>query len=186
MTVTITRVRVVHDSHPSSPREDDNLGLFAGWHRRYKIGDVQPSCEPQEWLKENAPKGSVVLSVYMYDHSGVSYSTSPFGDPWDSGQVGVIVATPKRIRECFGVKRITKKVRERVEASLKAEIEVYSQWANGDCWGYIVEEEDGTGKDTGDSCFGFYGDCLEHMKENVDKSLHGLLESAWENRFDNV
>jgi hypothetical protein len=184
MPATISRVRVVHDDSAESPRENDNLGVFAGWHRRYKIGDVQPDCEPQEWLKDNAPPGSVVLSVYMIDHGGVAYSTSAFGDAWDSGQVGVIVATPDKIRECFMKKRISKKTRERVVACLKSEIETYSAWANGDVWGFVVETADGEKPTEIDSCYGFIGDDLDGMKCYVEKPLHKLLEEAWENRFD--
>jgi hypothetical protein len=30
------------------------------------------------------------LPLYLYEHSGITMSTSPFGDRWDSGQVGII------------------------------------------------------------------------------------------------
>jgi hypothetical protein len=36
--------------------------------------------------------GNVILPVYMLDHSGVSISVRPFGDPWDSGLAGCIYA----------------------------------------------------------------------------------------------
>ena len=45
-------------------------------------------------------------------------------------------------------------------------IEVYEQWANGDIWGYIVEDQDGNELD---SCWGFYGTehCIESAKEEA-------------------
>lgn len=182
----VVSVCVRHDDQAENPREDQtNLGVFAGWHRRYKIGDVQPKEEPGEWLKENAPSGSVVLGVGMYDHSGVSYYSWEHGaesvkhDQWDGGQVGWIVATPEKIREWFQCKRITKKIRERTVACLKAEIETYEQWATGDTWYFTVE---GPGYDT--SVGGFYGDALEDMKAHVAEALHKGLEDAWEERYD--
>ena len=124
-------VKVVQDPDPMSPLEWDNLGVIACWHRRYNLGHVQPKESPEEWLAANAPKGSIVLPLYLYDHSGITISTGPFSCPWDSGQVGYIVATPAKIREAFMVKRITRKVRERAEACLKQEIATYDDFLTG-------------------------------------------------------
>ena len=46
-------------------------------------------------------------------------------------------------------------------------IEQYEQWANGDVWGYIIEDSDG---DETDSCWNYYGSdyCLQAAKEAVD------------------
>ena len=30
----------------SNPRDWDNLGVMACWHRRYDLGDEQPQCSP--------------------------------------------------------------------------------------------------------------------------------------------
>lgn len=38
----------------SNPREWDNLGTMATWHRRYILGDEQPKCSPDEWLHDLA------------------------------------------------------------------------------------------------------------------------------------
>jgi len=172
-------VRVVHDDNAESPRYWDNLGVIATWHRRYNLGDEQPKCEPQEWLKDNAPKGSVVLPVFMIDHSGIALSTGSFGDPWDSGQLGWIVATPDAIRKNFMTKRITKKVREKVELCLKSEIATYSSYVEGDVWGFVVEDEVGNHVD---SCWGFIGDDLDNMKDHIGKDLAEKLDEAWSNR----
>ena len=43
------RVKVKQDTDPMSPREWDNLGVMACWHRGYTLGDVQPKEDPQEW-----------------------------------------------------------------------------------------------------------------------------------------
>lgn len=184
-------VKVLHDDNAESPREFSNLGVMACWHRRYNLGDVQPKQDPQEWLAENAPKGSIVLPLYLYDHSGITMSTGSFGDPWDSGQVGYIVATPDKIRECFMVKRITKKVRVRAEACLKGEVELYDHFLTGNVWGFTIESVkdcESCGQKThgdepvDDSCWGFYGDDLQGMKEHVDPKYHEALEAAWERR----
>lgn len=186
-------IKIVSDNDPTSPREWDNLGTMACWHRRYNLGDVQPSESPEEWLKENAPKGSVVLPLYLCDHSGITMSTGAFGCPWDSGQVGVIVVTPDEIRREYGVKRITKKTRERVEACLRKEVEVYDHFLMGNVWGYTIDSVKDCAscghatkgdEDVDDSCWGFYGDSLEYtgIKDYVDPKHHAALEAAWSNR----
>jgi hypothetical protein len=182
-------VKVCHDEDAESPRSWDNLGVMACWHRRYNLGDVQPKEDPAEWLKENAPEGSIVLPLHLYDHSGITMRTGAFGDPWDSGQVGWIVATPAKIRENYGVKRITKKLRAKVEACLESEVKTYDDFLTGDVWGYTIEsvkdcESCGTqvpdDKAVNDSCWGFIGgDVLGTMKEHIPKELHPALEDAW-------
>ncbi len=171
---------VVRDQHPESPRDWDNLGVMACWHRRYALGDKQPRESPDEWLQDHAPPGSVVLPLYLLDHGGLTMSTRSFGDPWDSGQVGWVVATPDAIRNSFTCKRITKKTRERVKACLEAEVTTYDAYLRGDIWGYVVASHGDA--DPEDSCFGFYGDALDGMKGYVPEALHGELEEAWEAR----
>lgn len=177
-------IQVVRDEDAENPRTafDGHLGVFAGWHKRYIVGDIQPKEDPIDWLKKNAPKGSIILSVYMMDHGDRHYSTSAFGDPWDSGQVGFIVATPERICENYRVKRITAKLRAQIAARLSSEIQEYDDWANGNVWGFAVS---GGGYD--DSCYGFFGDdaTLDAMIEHVPYELHAGMKEAWNNRFDN-
>ena len=193
-TMSIT-ARIVQEDCPDNPREAwDNLGVMACWHNRYNLGDVQPKCDPEEWLAENAPEGSVVLPLYLYDHSGITMSTSGFSCPWDSGQVGVIVATPEKIKECWGTDAITDDIREKVTECLKGEVKVYDWFLTGNVWGYIIEQPSeccehcgrGDGLEHVDSCFGFYGDgddVLEQMMEHVEDAHHEALRAAWEARF---
>lgn len=186
-------IKVLQDTDASSPREFENVGVMACWHRRYNLGDVQPKESPEEWLKANAPKGSIILPLYLYDHSGISMSTGSFGDMWDSGQVGWIVATPAKMREHTGKKRLTAKLRADVEKWLKQEVKTYDDFLTGNVWGYTIESvkdcESCGHKTKGDdeipvddSCWGFYGDDLEGMKHHVDAKYHAALEEAWHNR----
>lgn len=175
--------RILRDTHPASPREWSNIGVMACWHRRYNLGDIQPKMDPTEWLKENAPQGSVVLALSLYDHGGITMRVGPPTDRWDSGYVGYIVATPEKIREVYGVKRITAKVRAQAEAGLKSEVETYDEYLQGNVWGYVLEG----GPADGDSCWGFLGSddsTVGAMKEHVPNEYHEALEAAWEHRFN--
>ena len=172
-------VRVVHDEDPMSPREWDNLGTMKCWHRRYRLGDepfgLWNGEDPQEFLR-SLPKGSIVLPLYLYDHSGITMSTSAFSCPWDSGQVGYIYVTPEKIRKEYSVKRISRQLRERVTQYLKNEVEIYDHYLTGNVWGFVVENGP---EGEHDSCFGFFGDDLAGMKEHVANELHDKLEAAW-------
>jgi hypothetical protein len=46
-------------------------------------------------------------------------------------------------------------------------VETYTQWANGDVWGYIIEDSDG---DEVGACWGIYGaeDCIAEAKGEID------------------
>ena len=160
-------VRIEIDPDPESPRSWDNLGVIATWHRNYTLGDEQPEEEPEEYIK-SLPKYTIILPVYMYDHSGITLSTTAFSCPWDSGQLGVIYATPTRIEE-LGVPL------ESVKQQLRGEIETYDQYVTGDVYGFTRfkmvtcetckhEEEEHI-----DSCWGFFGH---------DYKASGLLEAA--------
>ena len=45
------RYELIRDDDPMNPRECDNLGTMACWHRRYVLGDKQPSESPKEWIR---------------------------------------------------------------------------------------------------------------------------------------
>jgi hypothetical protein len=64
----------------------------------------------------------------MYDHGGITISYKPFSCPFDSGQVGWIFMNKDRVRREFGVKRISKKVMDKVRSALIAEIEEYDEY----------------------------------------------------------
>jgi len=174
------------------------------WHRRYNLGNKHNYRDPDDFwvslaeeivgdtdkvermsveqcekvVRENA----IVLPLYLYDHSVRSMSTSSFVGrthhaEWDSGQVGWIYVLKEKVREEYGVKHITKKVRDRVISVLKAEVEEYSQWMAGDVYGYVLEDAEGNKID---SCWGFFGtDWKENgMADQIPAEYRFLLEEA--------
>lgn len=100
-------------------------------------------------------KHVILLSLYFYDHSGITISTSPFSCSWDSGQVGWIYVTKDQIRKEYSVKRISKKLLKRVAELLAAETEEYDKYLTGQVFGFVLEDTSGAHLD---SCWGFLGD----------------------------
>jgi hypothetical protein len=177
----MNKLRVVQDSNGDSPREWSNLGTMICFHNRYDLGDKHSynSDDYSGWeemkkaILEEEGRGAVILSLYLYDHSGITMRTSSFSCRWDSGQVGFIVVNKKSILAEFGGKIVTKKLREKVEGILEGEVETYSQYLEGDIYGFqIVDEDD----EVVDSCYGFYGtDFLTNgMLEYIDADLLGV------------
>ena len=178
----MNRLKVVHDSSPESPREWDNLGTMICFHNRYDLGDKHnySSDDYSGWeemkqalIKEENP--AVILPLYMYDPSGISISTSPFSCRWDSRQIGFILVSKKKALEEFGGKIVTKKLKERLEKILEGEVETYTQYVEGEVYGFVIEDEYG---EHVDSCYGFFGSDFapNGMLEYIDHELLGVAE----------
>jgi hypothetical protein len=170
------KIEIEQDDSPESPREWGNMGKMICFHGRYQLGDKDHGYDHSDYsgwdeMKEALEKkATVVLPVYLYDHSGLAISITPFSCRWDSGQIGFIIATREDICTNFSVKRVTKRIREDVRKSLKGEIEAYGQYLSGDVWQYSIEDKDGNHID---SCCGMYGReyCEQAAKEACPKSL---------------
>lgn len=175
-------VKIEQDECPINPREWDNLGVMVCNHRRYDLGDETLECNGvsfEDDLKKHlegeglALKEVIVLPLYLYDHSGITMNIDGFSCPRDSGQVGFIYVSKKRVREEYGVKRISKELKERVIGILKAEVEVYSQYLEGDVWGYSIEDCEGNFID---SCYGFYG--YESAESEAKAFIDGICKKV--------
>lgn len=145
-------IELVSDEDTESPREWDNVGTMLCAHKRYNLGDKQTN-NIEEIERVQSQKGTLSLPLYLYDHSGISMQTTGFSCPWDSGQVGIIYATRERILKEYGVKRITKKIKENVYGILRGEVQTYTDFLEGRVVGVITKNQEG---EEIDSCFGFY------------------------------
>jgi hypothetical protein len=186
-------VKIMQDPDPShaDPRDADNLGLMvAEGHRRYTLGDRPFSSSIPEWdaavaiIEEFAPDGAaimerltarfgatVVLPLYLLDHSGLAMRTGPFReDPgsWDSGIVGFIFDTA-RTREQCGTPD------ERIEEVLRSEVQTYDAFLQGEVYGYVVEAPDG---EEVESCWGYVGE-LDYVRQEAVGVAEGLAAPQW-------
>ena len=122
-------IKIYHDPDAEDPREWCNLGTLICWHRRYRLGDSHQYDSPEAFLRDlagvsdqsdlsmdrlrdRAERKAIILPVFLYDHSGLAMNTVGFHCPWDSGQVGYVYVTLEAVRKEFGVKRVTKALRE--------------------------------------------------------------------------
>jgi len=89
--------------------------------------------------------------------------------------------------EEWKVKRISPKLKAIIEKNLKAEIDAWESWCNGECYGYIIKNDQ---NETLDPCWGFYGlkdveETAEEQAEFYDNEIKQGLTMI-ENRLDEV
>jgi len=185
-------VEIRQDEDPINPREDaEPMGRMYCWHSRYDLGDKKDKgYAGEDFDREYTDENSLILPLYLYDHSGITISTGDFkhidGAGWDSGQVGWIVVTNEQIEKEYGK---GKDAREKARKYLEGEVKTYDQYLRGDVYYYTVKKTTvckhcgvaQTG--TIDSCGGFYGDDVKTngMLENISKKYRKqLLEAKME------
>lgn len=152
----------------------------------------------------------VELPLYLYDHSGITMSTSSFSCRWDSGQVGFIYVTKEKLRKEYRWKKITKRRKEKIYCYLKNEVKTYDDYLTGQVFGYKYETaeipedyaelalidaktaQDVLGKhldlaneldwNEEDSCWGFYGDDLKTngVMDYIPKNVQHLAEVVYD------
>lgn len=152
-------VRIMRDENPESPADWSNLGeILYMKGSRYTLGYRGVDREEMDYLRTR--KDVFSLPVFAYVHSGSQISLTPYSCPWDSGQSGIIYATHEAIRNGFVAKRplrerpLTDAILRKVRAIFKSQVDTFSDYLQGNVYGYTVENPDGS---DGDSCWGFYG-----------------------------
>lgn len=155
MTYKNYSIEIDQDMDPESPRDWCNLGTMICWHNNYILGDKHDMPEPDpDFINKNDRNGGVSLPLYLYDHSGITMSTSPFSCPWDSGQVGWIYADSDTLIKEYGKNANDPDTRAKAIKVLQGEVETYDQYLTGDVWGYTINDPSG---DTVGSLWGMYG-----------------------------
>lgn len=201
-----------YDTDPQNPRNDCNLGelYLKGGRNSRTVNETSLNDYVRYWDKETRTwnedqiedlsrdefekyldkEGYLWLRVYKYEHGGVAYNTTGFSCKWDSGQVGYIIVSKKTVRKEYGIKRITQKWNDKILDYLKGEIEMYSDWANGDVYGYRISKlsEDNPIQDAQstnllyedfaeiESCWGFFG--FEYFKKEVTELLNSYSKKV--------
>ena len=179
------RIKIFQDTDPTSPREDDNLGVMMCFTKSYNLGDKHSygSSHYDNWDEMEAAiikneKTAVILPLYLYDHSGITIATTPFGCRWDSGQIGFTFVTKEALLKEYGGKYCTKKKIEKATSVLQGEVKTYDQYLTGDVYGYqlfevITCDKGHEHEEELDSCWGYYGQeyCIEEAESIVSHYL---------------
>lgn len=171
-------VNILADHDAENPLAWGSATLVTA-HRSYTFGggklpvDADSIEEAFDW--HLSAKGLTLcdviwLPVYLYDHSGLALSDTPFGDRWDSGQLGYIYERRDAIRAEYRVQRISRKLEQTVFERLRHTLQLLKYWANGDIYAYKIPALD-------EYCGGFYGwnhdtsGLVEYATDAIDAHL---------------
>ena len=134
---------IEHDDN-FNPREDlDHIGKMICFHKRYNLGDkhnlnssdFEDWDDVEEYIKTHF-NATIILPIYMIDHSGLSISTQKFSCPWDSGQIGFIYMTEDNLLENF------ENDVNLAKNCLNAEIEEHDLYLRGEVYFYKIEDSE--------------------------------------------
>lgn len=175
----------IHQDEDRDPRDGDGYGLFvmfkqAGWvgaddyidqHGRWSCwncdgeGPACPVCYGEgemvadttdEWIKalSYAFHGRWTMPVVREEHGGNStYKIlHDWGTNWDARIVGFVIYTQEHL-SMWGIEPDTPYAT--LTEHMVSEMDEFTDWANGNVWGYTVTGPDG--EITG-SCYGFIGE----------------------------
>jgi hypothetical protein len=140
----------VDPDYNNDPRQFENMSRFVWAHKKYNLPQEidgfqfknYAGWDEAELALRTEFDAAIVLTVWMYDHSGVAFSCSignskanPWSCPWDSGIVGFAVVTNAEqqaagfsIGEC--------------ERNLRREVTEYSQWTSGQIYRFEITRGD--------------------------------------------
>lgn len=183
-------IKVHPDEDPQDPREWSNLGVMSAFHPRYELGDKVTSPHPSDYPGEEEflaaireeHDATVILPLYLLDHSGLTMSAGPpvevaqvdrngafVADPdgWDTSHVGFIFDSHET-HEAWGFTNDTEQIRE----ILESEVATYATYLEGGVVGYTIEDENG---DLLDSCWGYYS--IEEALADARTSAEHIAEA---------
>ena len=171
--ITAPRLVITYDNDAQNPRDDDGcIGYFmtAEDHRQSPDQDVdlerivrncgQMAESLEEHIKEvtraieeeRDEKVLAIYPVYRYEHGGVMYKRGT-ASGFDYSNCGLYIITDKT------ADGVEEKDFIRI---VDAEIATYTQWVNGEVYGYTLYSESGQFED---SCWGFYS--IEDIRESL-------------------
>jgi len=140
----------------------------------YKSQASQYRKAIHEKILEYLSSSYVIEPIFMYDHSGITINTKGFSCPWDSGQVGWIVASHDTIKNEFG--QINDETIEKARALLKSEVKEYDYYLTDQCYGFRLYKSN----EEIASCWGFSGeirDVQNEIKEYLPEGCKEIVES---------
>ena len=154
------KLEVYYDVTADSPRSFGNFGTIVQGKSKYKVGDIEVESL-SEWFDNN--KNVYKLPVYFYSHGGLTISTKPFNDRFDSGLLGYIF-----------VKYDENLSYDIIAGILENEIAILNEYLQGNVFGYQIKE----GEEVIDGLAGIIGidELYYHLEEYSIEEIDKLIE----------
>lgn len=167
-------LKIVRDADLTNPVDGDDAVILCIFGKdmlnpaeRHGIRTMEEAVAFCEANDEAETPEWVIYPVFGYSHGGTTFKVSengqnPFSCPWDSGRAGWIALNVNEVgHETFkGAENVVKN---------------YDDWASGNGFGYVVEDED---ENELDACWGYLGD---HDEDYIMGEAREAFEVAVEN-----
>ena len=176
-------LKIEYDEFTDSPRDWDNLGQICVSNSCRYCKNEYEDTDSLTWYKESDDlktlerRGYIVLPLSYYDHSAVKIYVGGKCDAWDSGRLGWYIVSKDKIRKEYGVKRISPKLRKKVESIMVSEVETFNHYINGEVYTFTLKHND----EEVDSCGGFYEDDNEY--NGFIRDMYEYFPSEFRNAF---
>lgn len=171
-------ITIHQDDCPMDPHEGDGQWRLYSFGRRH-VHYESPSRffddnrRPRLWLRNKLRAGTAFILSY-FEHGNCVWSLRGTGPQcqWDNVDVAGVLVWEHPVGD-MGAKTVEARAKDAA-----AFLETYTCWCNGDVYGYTVEEVvtlpcGHTETNHVDSCFGYYGNDLDFMKEEIVTALGG-------------
>lgn len=174
-------LRLEHDSDCESPLESDCQWSLYSFSRRMR-NFIDPNKLDQRQLKKQLKNGSAFFLSY-FEHGNCLWFLEEDPTPagvefqWDG------VKRAGLLRWEHPLEDMGAKTKEQRMADARNFLRYYTAWCNGECYGYVLETEDG---EHVDSCWGYIGadEVIRAAKEaagdNPIVRVTGEASSLWE------
>lgn len=141
-------VEISYDQFCENPLQDwDHVGHivmvphFSNFCTEEGVTTEDYDSEAMKKVCRYTKTGGLYVPIYAYEHGGVSFSLSPFGDPWDSGCAGFFYVTPEEAERTWGHMTPTRrKVACLTEA--KSLVALMNAYAGGECYMLTLYDPD--------------------------------------------
>lgn len=114
----------------------------------------------------------IILELYLYDHSGITMSSAPFSDPWDSGQIGIMVMTKEQAQNEY---KDDPDYIAKATNCMEMEVKAYDAYLTGDVFGWALTDPEGCHIE---SCYGYYGydENIDYIMSEVKAIVDGIYK----------
>lgn len=132
--------------------------------------DAEVVAEERERWEDDHDPGYLCYPLHVGEAHGPGTTTFDHST-FDRSNAFLLVPVATNLSEQLADERDIDKLVEQV-------LETYNQWAQGDVFGFVIEDSDGVEID---SCWGFYG--FENCKESAEWACDPLADKVQEYRF---
>jgi hypothetical protein len=160
-------IHIIRDFEPVNPRNEyENFGTLIVFSNRYNLSDNDNYLNRQHLESYLHKNRCISLPIYLGCYQEPKLSLD--GD--ERYLSGYIFVEKEKVLKEWKTKKIIPEIEKQVLDNMKAEIETFNHYIEGNCYGYVITEENEEYENEIDSCWGFYGE-PETILQQVESIL---------------